>query len=140
MRADGTCIACGENGSGQCDVRDWAHIADVAAASNHTAGLCEDGTVVTVGAGYFSGVARATELGPMVAIATGTWGTVGVQSDGHVSAVGSFGRASDSASVLTWSDVLSVAVGDGHIVGVRRNGSVVATGSNSFGQCDVASW
>ena len=33
-----------------------------------------------------------------------------------------------------------IAVGDRHTVGLRSDGTVIACGDNSFGQCDVSSW
>ena len=33
-----------------------------------------------------------------------------------------------------------ISAGDKHLVGVRSNGTVLAVGSNEFGQCDVSGW
>ena len=30
--------------------------------------------------------------------------------------------------------------GESHFVGLKSNGTVVAVGSNEFGQCDVSGW
>ena len=49
LKADGTVIAVGYNGSGQTDVGSWTNIQQVAAGGNHTVGLKADGTVVAVG-------------------------------------------------------------------------------------------
>ena len=49
LRRDGTVVAVGRNGNGQCDVSDWRDIVAVAAGDNHTVGLRRDGTVVAVG-------------------------------------------------------------------------------------------
>lgn len=42
--------------------------------------------------------------------------------------------------VSGWTKIASVAVGGGHIVGLRSDGTVVATGNNKYGQCDVKKW
>ena len=34
----------------------------------------------------------------------------------------------------------AIAVGDGHSVGLRSDGTVIATGNNESGQCDVGEW
>ncbi len=52
---------------------------------------------------------------------------------------------SDSASYLkkSWDQVAvrkTIAVGKAHTVGLRADGTVVATGSNKSGQCDVSNW
>jgi len=46
------------------------------------------------------------------------------------------------ASNITISDSRFIAVtgGDWHSLGLRKNGTVVAVGDNSFGQCNVSSW
>jgi alpha-tubulin suppressor-like RCC1 family protein len=39
-----------------------------------------------------------------------------------------------------WSNIIQVATGDYHTVGVRSDGTVVAVGWNGFAQCAVGSW
>lgn len=39
-----------------------------------------------------------------------------------------------------WDSISSVAVGAKHIVGLKSDGTVVATGANDDGQCDVSGW
>ena len=45
-----------------------------------------------------------------------------------------------------WTDIVAVAAGDDHTVGLKRDGSVVAVGSNAdivggyVGQCNVSDW
>ena len=48
----------------------------------------------------------------------------------------------------TWASVMyragatsfQIAVGDGFTVGLKADGSVVAVGTNEYGQCDVQDW
>ena len=49
LKADGTVVAVGDNGHGQCDVDGWTDIVAVSAEDFHTVGLKADGTVVAVG-------------------------------------------------------------------------------------------
>ncbi len=49
LKADGTVVAVGSNGRGQCDVDGWTDIVAVSAGDFHTVGLKADGTVVAVG-------------------------------------------------------------------------------------------
>jgi alpha-tubulin suppressor-like RCC1 family protein len=49
LKFDGTAIAVGFNGDGQCDVGGWSNIIAVSASTKHTVGLRSDGTVVAVG-------------------------------------------------------------------------------------------
>ena len=49
LSSNGTVVAAGDNGSGQCDVGNWTNITQVAAGLYHTVGLSSNGTVVAVG-------------------------------------------------------------------------------------------
>ncbi len=40
----------------------------------------------------------------------------------------------------TWTDIVEIAVGNHHFVGLESDGTVVATGYNDDGQCNVGSW
>ncbi|MEH7753854.1 RCC1 domain-containing protein, partial [Bacillus toyonensis] len=37
-------------------------------------------------------------------------------------------------------DIVAIAAGCAHTVGLKSDGTVVAVGNNEFGQCDVGSW
>ena len=39
-----------------------------------------------------------------------------------------------------WSDIVAVSAGTDNTVGLKSNGTVVAVGDNSYGQCDVSGW
>lgn len=49
LKDDGTVVAVGDNGDGQCNVGDWTDIIQVAAGAEHTVGLKDDGTAVAGG-------------------------------------------------------------------------------------------
>ncbi len=42
--------------------------------------------------------------------------------------------------VSDWTDIVSVSAGAYHTVGLKSDGTVVATGDNDDGQCDVSDW
>jgi alpha-tubulin suppressor-like RCC1 family protein len=42
--------------------------------------------------------------------------------------------------VSGWTDIVQVAAGYGHTVGLKSNGTVVAAGLNDYGQCNVGGW
>ena len=49
------------------------------------------------------------------------------------------------ASIVTtepsdWTDVVAIAAGRNHSLGVHRDGTVVAAGGNTYGQCNVSDW
>jgi hypothetical protein len=39
-----------------------------------------------------------------------------------------------------WTDIIQVAAGYSHTVGLKSDGTVVAVGDNEYGQCDVGNW
>lgn len=40
----------------------------------------------------------------------------------------------------TWTDIVAVSAGQNYTVGLKKNGTVVAVGSNDDGQCNVRGW
>ena len=54
---------------------------------------------------------------------------------GTVVAVG--WNAHDQCNVSEWHDIVFVAAGCAHTVGLKSDGQVVAVGDNGYGQCDV---
>lgn len=42
--------------------------------------------------------------------------------------------------VSAWTQLTAIAAGEMHVVGLRADGTVVAAGDNSLGQCDVNGW
>uniref|UniRef100_UPI0021F81255 RCC1-like domain-containing protein n=1 Tax=Brevibacterium sp. FME17 TaxID=2742606 RepID=UPI0021F81255 len=42
--------------------------------------------------------------------------------------------------VSSWYDVVAVAAGAEHSLGLRSDGTVLSTGSNNHGQCSVEEW
>ena len=43
-------------------------------------------------------------------------------------------------NVSDWCDIVAVAAGCAHTVGLKSDGTVVAVGDNEYGQCDVSGW
>lgn len=48
--------------------------------------------------------------------------------------------ASGQCDVSDWKDIVAVAVGGNHTVGLCADGTVLAAGSNENGQCNVSGW
>lgn len=42
--------------------------------------------------------------------------------------------------ISDWSEIVSIAVGYSHVVGLKNDGTVVARGSNKYGQLNVSNW
>ena len=84
---------------------------------------------------------------PKDTISAGRRHTVGLKSDGSVTAVGDnkFGQC----NVSGWREIVAVAAGNvhmapntgnAHTIGLQSDGTVVAVGWNKHGQCDVSGW
>ena len=46
-------------------------------------------------------------------------------------------RDQGQCDVSSWRDIVAIAAGDNHTVGLRADGTVVAVGENRYGQCNV---
>jgi alpha-tubulin suppressor-like RCC1 family protein len=113
LKSDGTVVAVGDNDSGQCDVGNWTDITQVSAGTSHTVGLKSDGTVVAVGAEvpeFLESPEGPEEFYP------------------------------GPCDVGDWTNIIQVAAGGGHTVGLKKDGTVVAVGGNLQGQCNVSGW
>lgn len=60
--------------------------------------------------------------------------------EGRVQCVTLYGDMESFSDVLNWTDIRQVAASSGHVVGLRRDGTVVACGFNIGGSCNVGGW
>ncbi|MBN2840321.1 MAG: hypothetical protein JXP37_05120, partial [Coriobacteriia bacterium] len=96
-------------------------------------GIMADGGIAqfdgstTVGA--WTGVVEVAAYGGSDSI------VIGRRIDGTCVAIGPV-----AAAVASWRDIVDVAAGSEHAVGLRADGTVVATGDNRYHQCDVSGW
>ena len=71
----------------------------------------------------------------VVGLLVGVWGAAGTRAQDAGSIVGWGVQVTVPQSALT--DLVAVAAGDEHSLGVKADGAIVAWGYNGFGQCDV---
>ena len=64
---------------------------------------------------------------------------IAIKNDGTVEATDS-SLKSKSFSVENWKNIIAVSAGSGYVVGLKFDGTVVATGENEDGQCNVDNW
>lgn len=137
LKNDGTVVAVGMKGTGQCKVSDWTDIVAVSAGDSHTVGLKADGTVVAVGLNK-NNQCNVSDWRGIVAVSAGGEHTVGLKADGTVVATG---RNEDGrCDVSGWRDITSISAGTYTTVGLKADGTVVAVGDTSRGKCDVQNW
>lgn len=146
LTGNGTVLAVGDNGYGQCNVGGWTDVIQVATGYSHTVGLRADGAVVAVGNNEI-GQCNVGDWTDIVRVTVGYGHTVGLRDDGTVVAVGAndFGQCKTS----DWTDIKQVTAGEyhskiaagyGHTVAVKADGTVVAAGHNEDGQCNTYGW
>ena len=137
IRTNGTVMAVGDAGDGQCEIDGWKNITSIAAGFEHTVGLKADGTVVAAGSND-SGQCDVSSWKNIVAISARGKNTVGLKKNGTVVATGD--NESGQCDVDGWTDIVAVSAGRDHTVGLKEDGTVVAVGDNEYGQCDVDGW
>lgn len=114
----------------------WENMSAVSAGRSFSAGVKSDGTVEVIGASMpdvsewdniidFSG--RSSELDYCI----------GLRSDGTI--VGDNNWITDKWWE-EWNEIVSISSGSGFILGLKKDGTVVAYGDNEYGQCNVGDW
>lgn len=145
LTCDGRVVATGHNGDNQTDVADWPdNIVAVAAGWRHTVGLDENGGIHITGFGSNAGSQKlwnlidqnVSEWTSVTAIDAGGGGSdyvgfiVGLKADGTVAvAYDEKGPYKDYQlnQVENWTDIVAIAAGEWHIVGLDKNGKVWST-------------
>ena len=164
LRTDGTVVVTGFNYR-ECEVPDWKDIIAISSGDSYTVGLKSDGTVIATGnSGYgpCNCNVDVLEWKDIIAISAGESHTVGLKSDGTVVSTSlkdyieyENWQASDGEFVSTrmidhdeykkcqvseWKDIIAISAGKSHTVGLKSDGTVIATGKNGGGQCNVSEW
>lgn len=111
LRGNGTLVAQGYSGDGQMDIDDWTDIKSIDTGWRHTVGLTNSGEVKIAGLRY-----KDEEL---------------IKNDPE------------------WHDIVAISAGggypgepgeQGHTVGLRSDGKVLAVGDDGEGQCNFTNW
>ena len=145
LKSDGTIVTTSRN----IDIDKWTDIVAVAAGERYVIGLKNDGTLIGAGHDQGDGQLNVDEWTDIVAIAAGWRHTVGLDANGEVHITGY--RSESQLKQIeknkdNWVNIVAVSAGgggqygSGHTVGLREDGTVVAVGDNSFGQCNVDEW
>ena len=159
LRADGTVVATGSNDHGQCNVSSWTDVVSVAAGWNYTIGLQADGTVlatkyhVNPRYDHYWGQCEISEWTDIASIAAGNEYSVGLHSDGKLIITelleNTHNRRSDidlgQFKVDNWTNITAIASAGSHYygvytVGLKTDGTAIATGNSIYTPCDVSDW
>lgn len=147
LKNDGTVVTAGNAGDYRIDTSMWHDIVAVAAGQQYIVGLRADGTLTAQGHNG-DGQTNIDSWTNIISIACGWRHTVGLDSSGKIHIAGY-----DSESQLEqierdaseWTNIVAISAGggskeygkQGHTVALRRDGTAVAVGDNSHGQCNV---
>lgn len=131
------------------NVSEWKDIVQISAGQQHLVGLTYDGKVLTSGyeGNNLKDVFNWTDI---CFITTGWMNTVGLDTNGniHIAGYKSQELLNDIKATKDWNDIVLISAGGGdserhkkgHIVGLRKDGTVVAVGDNDYSQCEVGNW
>jgi len=149
LQTDGTIIvAGGYNTNGNLNVGEMRDIVAFACGFKFTVGLQANGTVTAVGRTYslhykwpdirkWQGVTAIAASGHPhadVLYALKQDGTV--ESAGEIDNDWNYGQD----DVKNWRNIIEIAAGATHTIGLKSDGTVVATGCNDYGECNVKGW
>ncbi|RXE57891.1 dockerin type I domain-containing protein [Acetivibrio mesophilus] len=148
LKKDGTVVADGVNRYGECDVDGWTEIIQIATQGYITAGLKKDGTVVATGLSK-DGQCDVSYWKDIVQIDVGSY-IAGVKEDGTIigtdpnwkSIASNWDKTTGGgwSEMPNWTNIVQVAAGDGYLIGLMDNGTVVASGNGEYGNCSVGDW
>ena len=165
LRADGTVVATTYTGdpkeyAGRCDVDLWQDIAAISTFWSGAFGITKTGRVLVAGTPIYhdedkiiyEGVRTWTNI---VDVAAGMSHAIGLRSDGLVVAdiayrhdkqmmtnrvISQSPKDRKCCQVGTWTNIIAIAAGYSHSVGLRADGTVVAVG-DAYEDCtNVSGW
>jgi hypothetical protein len=128
----------------QAQAESWTNLSQILPIGNGVVGLTEDGHVVATSScpqqvldvvESWEDVTTITVGSELFALRSD--GTVYTSAEADLSGkVGSW----NEGDVADWTDIVQIAAGRCHTLGLRSDGTVVATGANDHGQLDVSEW
>lgn len=128
----------------EVNIDNWKNIVQVSSGQQHVVGLNEDGEVISAGL-----INETEDWKEIKMIATGWGHTVGLDLNGEIHYAGNVSKKLKEGigkSKGKWDDIIAIDTGGGntdnvhgrgHIVGLRKDGTVIAVGDNTYGQCNV---
>ena len=148
LKKDGTVVAAGEPVACPSQAQGWTQVVSILCGPHYTAGLRQDGSVLHTKRHNITGDAKWRDI---CMLRNFEDSLCGVRKDGTVAYTGLLatgGLFESEHSVVArhfaqmekiagWKDLASAAVGQGHIVGLRQDGTLLAAGIDRKGQCEV---
>lgn len=121
-------------------IKNWKDITYIWSDYDAFYGLQKDGTILAVGEEAENWSVEPSKK--MYSLSYDSF--LGLTENGTVKLYDNSGSNNINATgmyqVESWTDIIDVAIGDAHTVGLKADGTVVAVGKNHCGQCDVEEW
>ena len=119
---------------------DWKDMKHIWQFNNCVYGLREDGMILKMVPGEQNW--GEVDLSGYAEVFVNDLNFIGLTDDGVVKILELFWGDDESGKyqIEGWTDITDLAFGTSHTVGLKKDGKVVATGSNHCGQCDVEAW
>ena len=138
LKSDGTVIAAGTHGYNESDIAKWKNVKAVSSGGDFCIALKKDGTVVGAGDNQM-GQLNVTKWSEIKEIVSGFSYTAGIRKNGKVVVANK--SKYYPLDVSTWTDIVKLYSNMGHdLIGLKSDGTVVATGINGFDQLSVLGW
>ena len=115
-------------------------ITHIFAGPYHTVGLKADGTVVACGSNDYKQCNVDSLNFYIYDVALSYFNTVGLSLDSGIVKYCGWNGLQEIQNLKIWNNIISVKIGYSHAVGLKKDGTVVACGDNSKGQCNVKDW
>jgi hypothetical protein len=121
------------------NVNEWTNVIQLATYNRRIRGLCSDGTILNE---YSHSLNENLPDVKVKALYASNNLHLGITEDDKVIVIENNGTTEEKGMLLvdTWENVKSLAIGKSHTVALLKDGTVVATGRNTSGQCDVEEW
>lgn len=114
------------------NVNDWNDIKSITTGTV-TVGLKYDGTLVSTDERF-----SFSEIHDIAALPQGSFPDYNIflQKNGTLTPV----RIKGWQEADEWDNIVQFCTSEGHLVGLKKDGTVVAVGSNDHGECNVSNW
>ena len=130
IRADGTLLSWGNDGTGQIAGTPTGTFKAVAAGSYHSIAIRTDGTLISWGDDSASQVSKSPTTGTYIAVAAGEFHSVAIRTDGSLIAWG-LDEDKQVSGAPTTGTFKAVAAGNSFCVALRSDGTLVAWGDDT---------
>ena len=135
LKSDGTLVTAGDGDRDYSDALNVGGWTDIKAFSSGlyggTMGLKPDGTVV-----YTDYEDWMPEVTDVAALPPNTENNLFLKKDGTLAGIDSY----EHEDVKGWTDLVAFHENNGLIVGLKKDGTVVASGETKYGACNVSDW